>query len=48
MLDLIQESLDEDCALTLGNLISIVRDEFQVVVCISTMHRAIGKFRYSL
>jgi len=48
MLDLIQESLDEDCALTLGNLIAIVRDEFQVVVSISTMHRAIGKFRYSL
>jgi hypothetical protein len=48
MLDLIQESLDEDCALTLVNLIAIARDEFQVVVSISTMHRAIGKFRYSL
>jgi hypothetical protein len=48
MLDLIQESLDEDCALTLGNLIAIVRDEFQVVVSISSMHRATGKFRYSL
>ena len=48
MLDLIQESLDDDCALTLVNLIAIVRDEFQVVVSISTMRRAIGKFRYSL
>jgi hypothetical protein len=48
MLDFIQENLDEDCTLTLSNLIAKVRDEFQVVVCISTMHRAIGRFRYSL
>ena len=48
MLDFIQELLDEDCALTLGNLIARVRDEFQVVVCVGTMHNAIGRFRYSL
>jgi len=48
MLDRIQENLDEDCALTLSNLIAIVRDEFEVTVCAATMHRAIGKFRYSL
>ena len=48
MLDRIQENLGEDCALTLSNLIAIVRDEFEVTICASTMHRAIEKFRYSL
>jgi len=48
MLDRIQENLDEDCALTLSNLIAIVRDEFEVTVCVATMHKAIGRFRYSL
>jgi len=47
-LDFIQELLDEDCALTLDNLIAKVRDEFQVVVCAGTMHNAMGRFRYSL
>ena len=45
MLDRIQENLDEDCALTLSNLIAIVRDEFEVTACAATMHKAIGKFR---
>jgi len=48
MLDRIQENLDRYCALTLSNLIAIVRDEFEVIVCSTTMHRAIRKFRYSL
>ena len=48
MLNRIQENIDEDCSLTLNNLIAIVRDEFEVTVCAATMHRAIGKFRYSL
>ena len=48
MLDLIQENIDDNCALTLENLIAIVRDRFEVEVCVTTMHNAIGKFRYSL
>jgi len=48
ILDFIQEHLDENCALTLHNLIDKVSDEFQVLVCAATMHRAIGRFRYSL
>ena len=48
MLGLIQEQLDENCGLTLCNLIAIVRDQFGITVCVGTMHNAIGKFRYSL
>ena len=47
LLDFIQENLNEDCTLTLSNLIAKVKDEFQVVVCCSKMHRATGRFRYS-
>ena len=47
-LDFIQEHLDGNCALTLSNLIAKVRDEFDVVVCASTMDKAIGRFKYSL
>jgi transposase len=47
-LDFIQEHLGVNCALTLGNLIAKVRDEFDVVVCASTMDKAIRRFRYSL
>ena len=42
MLIRIQENIDDDCSLTLCNLIAIVRDEFEVTVCTATMHRAIG------
>ena len=38
MLGLIQEQLDENCGLTLCNLIAIVRDQFEITVCVGTMH----------
>ena len=38
MLDVIKENLDENCSLTLENLIAIVRDRFDVVVSVTTMH----------
>lgn len=47
-LDFIQGHLDGNRALTLGYLIAKVRDEFDVVVCASTMDKAIGRFKYSL
>ena len=38
MLDVIKENLDENCSLTLENLIAIVLDRFDVVVSVTTMH----------
>ena len=48
MLDVIKQNLDENCALTLENLIAIVRDRFEVVVSVTTMHNAVRRLRYSL
>ena len=38
MLDVIKENLDENCSLTLENLIAIVLDMFDVVGSVTTMH----------
>jgi len=44
----IQDKIDEDCTITLGNLQASLRDTFGVEVSASTVDRAIDSFRYSL
>jgi hypothetical protein len=48
MLEFIQDTIDDNCTLTLENLQAQVRDEFGVEVSKSTIDRGIDSFRYSV
>jgi hypothetical protein len=48
IIELIKEKLDENCAITSGDLVIYVREEFDINVCLSTIDRAIGSFHYSV
>lgn len=44
----IKEQLDENCAITSGDLVIYVRVQFNINVCLSTIDRAIGSFNYTI